>query len=75
MAISSSSVCCLGEEANPLLITASLQEVVECNDLDGSPEPLNFILEYCTNVNVVIFSISSTMISCVKTVDRNAEVQ
>ena len=37
MAISSGSVCRLGEEAKPLLITASLQEVVECSEV--SPEP------------------------------------
>ena len=37
MAISSGSVCCLGEEAKPLLITTALQEVVECNEI--SPEP------------------------------------
>ena len=36
VAISLSPVCCLGEEAKPLLITASLQEVVECNEV--SPE-------------------------------------
>ena len=36
VAISSSPVCCLGEEAKPLLITTSLQEVVECNEV--SPE-------------------------------------
>ena len=37
VSISSGPVCCLGEEAKPLLITASLQEVVECNEV--SPEP------------------------------------
>ena len=37
MAISSGPVCCLGEEAKPLLITDSLQEVVECSVV--SPEP------------------------------------
>jgi len=37
MAISSCPVCCLGEEAKPLLITTSLQEVVEYNEV--SPEP------------------------------------
>ena len=37
MAISSGPVCCLGEEAKPLLTTASLQAVVECNEV--SPEP------------------------------------
>jgi len=35
--ISSGPTCCLGEEANPLLITTSLQEAVECNEV--SPEP------------------------------------
>ena len=37
MPISLGPVCCLGEEAKPLLITASLQEVAECNEV--SPEP------------------------------------
>jgi len=37
VAISSSPVCCLGEEVKPLLTTTSLQEVVECNEV--SPEP------------------------------------
>ena len=35
--ISSGPVCCLGEEAKPLLITASLQEVVECNEVSSEP--------------------------------------
>ena len=38
VAISSGPVFCLGEEAKPLLITTSLQEVVECSEV--SPEPL-----------------------------------
>jgi len=37
VAFSSGPVCCLGEEAKALLITTSLQEVVECNEV--SPEP------------------------------------
>ena len=37
MAVSSDPVCCLGEEAKPLIIINSLQEVVECNEV--SPEP------------------------------------
>ena len=37
MAISLGPVCCLGEEAKSFLITTSLQEVVECNEV--SPEP------------------------------------
>jgi len=37
VAVSSGPVCCLGEEAKPLLITDSLQEVVECSVV--SPEP------------------------------------
>ena len=37
MAISSGSVCCLGEEAKSLLITTSLQEVVECNNISSEP--------------------------------------
>jgi len=36
VAISSGPVCCLGEETKPLLITTSLQEAVECNEV--SPE-------------------------------------
>ncbi len=37
VAISSGPVCCLGEEAKPLLITTSLQEVVECNEVSFQP--------------------------------------
>ena len=37
VAISSGPVCCLGEEAKSLLITASLQEVVECNEATSEP--------------------------------------
>ena len=37
MPISLGPVCCLGEEAKPLLVTTSLQEVAECNEV--SPEP------------------------------------
>ena len=37
VAISLGTVCCLGEEGKPFLITASFQEVVECNEV--SPEP------------------------------------
>jgi len=37
VAISSGHICCLEEEANTLLITTSLQEVVECNNV--SPQP------------------------------------
>ena len=37
MAISSGPVCCLGEEAKPLLITTSLQVVIESNEV--APEP------------------------------------
>ena len=37
MSIFSGPVCCLREEADSLLITTSLQEVVECNEV--SPEP------------------------------------
>ena len=39
MAISLGPVCCLGEEVKPLLITTSLQEVVECNEV-SSESPL-----------------------------------
>ena len=37
VAICLGPVCCLREEAKPLLITISLQEVVECSEV--SPEP------------------------------------
>jgi len=37
VAISLGPVCCLGQEAKPLLITTSLLEVVECNEV--YPEP------------------------------------
>ena len=37
MAISSGPVCCLGEEAKPLLITTSLQEVAECTEVSLEP--------------------------------------
>ena len=37
MAISLGSLCCLGEEAKPLLITTSLQEAVECNKVSSEP--------------------------------------
>ena len=33
VAVSSGPVCFLGEEAKPLLITASLREVVECSEV------------------------------------------
>ena len=41
VAISSGPVCCLREEAKPL-ITTSLQEVVECNEVSSEPPPLAF---------------------------------
>ena len=37
VAISLGSLCCLGEEAKPLLITTSLQEAVECNKVSSEP--------------------------------------
>ena len=37
MAVSSGPVCCLGEEAKPLLLTASLQEAVECSEVSSEP--------------------------------------
>jgi len=41
VAISLGPVCCLGEEGKPLLITTSLQEVVECNKFFPEPPPIN----------------------------------
>jgi len=37
VAISSGSVCCLGEKVKPLFITTSLQEAVECNEVSSEP--------------------------------------
>ena len=37
MAVFPGPVCCLGEEAKPLFVKTSLQEVTECNEV--SPEP------------------------------------
>ena len=37
VAVSSGPVCCLGEEAKPLLITTSLQDAVECNKVSSEP--------------------------------------
>ena len=42
MATSLGPVCCLGEEAKPLLITTSLQEVVECNNISSEPPLLQW---------------------------------
>ena len=39
VAISSRPTCSLGEEAKPLLITTSLQEVVERNEVSPEPPP------------------------------------